>query len=142
LGEDRRDLERLLAAKTTRRRFLTVGGAAAALAFATGLPQPDVASAQRVPGNPFGLGIASGDPLPDSVVIWTRLAPNPLEPFGGMEYKKFPVQWQVADDERFTRIVREGTAIAHPEYAHTVHVDVTGLRPGASTSTASRRVPS
>jgi phosphodiesterase/alkaline phosphatase D-like protein len=124
------DLERLLAAKTSRRRFLTVGGAAAAIAFATGLPRPDVASAQRVPGYPFGLGIASGDPLPDSVVIWTRLAPSPLEPFGGMEYRKFPVQWQVADDERFARVVREGTALAHPEYAHTVHVDVTGLRPG------------
>ncbi|MER7245635.1 alkaline phosphatase D family protein [Kribbella sp. NPDC000426] len=116
----------------TRRSFLTATGAAAALALTGNLP--DLADAARIPnrtGNRplFTLGVASGDPLPDAVVIWTRLAPGPLEPFGGMDDRAVDVEWQVAEDESFRRVVRRGTAHARPEYAHTVHVDVRGLRP-------------
>jgi alkaline phosphatase D len=114
----------------SRRRFLTATGAAAALAFIGGPPGTSRGTAARPRSYPFTLGVASGDPLPDSVVIWTRLAPDVLDPFGGMEYKPFPVQWQVAEDDRFRRVVREGTASARPEYVHSVHVDVRGLRPG------------
>jgi alkaline phosphatase D len=120
----------LLAARWSRRRFLTATGAATALAFATRLPLPERASAQQVPGYPFTLGVASGDPVTDSVVLWTRLAPAPLEPFGGLEYKKYAVLWEVATDDGFRRVVRRGTAVAFPEYAHSVHVDVRGLQPG------------
>ncbi|MFE7332206.1 alkaline phosphatase D family protein [Streptomyces sp. NPDC057565] len=78
---------------------------------------------------PFSLGIASGDPLPDSVILWTRLAPEPLAVGSGMPQRKVPVHWQVADDEAFKHIVTEGEIFALPENNHSVHVDVRGLRP-------------
>lgn len=83
----------------------------------------------RFPGTPFTLGVASGDPLPDSVVLWTRLAPDPLNG-GGMPREAIPVRWEVATDDRMRRIVRKGEAVAGPGYAHSVHVDVQGLQPG------------
>lgn len=119
-----------LGVRIGRRRFLTMTGAAVALAFTTGLPVAERASAQSTRDYPFMLGIASGDPLPDGVVLWTRLAPEPLQADGGMDRtRKYPVQWQVATDERFANVVREGTAFAMPEFAYTVHVDVKGLGP-------------
>src|SRR5690606_4445156 len=83
------------------------------------------------PDNPFRLGVASGEPLPDGVVIWTRLALDPVSPdgTGGMPDRVIPVEWQVAEDERFRRVVRKGTAKASPVLAHSVHVEVDRLRP-------------
>src|SRR5215510_406728 len=78
--------------------------------------------------NPFKLGVASGDPLPDGVVLWTRLATNPLEG-GGMKREPVLVNWRVASDERMSRIVRKGTVTARPESAYCVHVDARGLEP-------------
>src|SRR5262245_1694163 len=78
---------------------------------------------------PFTLGVASGDPLPDGVVLWTRLAPKPLEG-GGMPMTNVAVDWQVARDPRFQSIAQKGTAIARPELGHSVHVEVGGLEPG------------
>ena len=78
-------------------------------------------------GNPFTLGVASGDPLPDSVVLWTRLAPDPGNG-GGMDPEPVAVRWEVAEDEAFATVVASGGATATPELAHSVHVDVTGLR--------------
>lgn len=80
-------------------------------------------------GNPFTLGVASGDPLPDGVVLWTRLAPEPLGEHGGMPMLAVEVNWQVSEDENFVRIVREGVGIARPELGHSVHVEVSGLQP-------------
>ncbi|WP_202638542.1 alkaline phosphatase D family protein [Bailinhaonella thermotolerans] len=84
--------------------------------------------------NPFTLGVASGDPTPDGVVIWTRLAPDPLcaDPArpGGLDAKPIEVHWQVAADERFAKVVRHGRTTAVQAYAHSVHVEVTGLEPG------------
>ena len=77
----------------------------------------------------FTLGVASGEPRPDAVVIWTRLAPQPLTPDGGMPPRPVPVRWDIALDERFARIVRNGVATAHPDAGHSVHVDVNGLQP-------------
>ena len=57
---------------------------------------------------PFTLGIASGDPLPDGVVLWTRLAPDPLNG-GGMDNHPFPVQWEVSLDSNFKNVVKRGT---------------------------------
>lgn len=79
---------------------------------------------------PFQLGIASGDPAPDGFVLWTRLAPRPLEPGGGMPLEPVTVGWQVASDEGMTRVVRQGTEVADPAWAHSVHVEVEGLEPG------------
>ncbi|MCX5225886.1 alkaline phosphatase D family protein [Streptomyces sp. NPDC006553] len=115
-----------------RRRFLTVTGAAAALAFATQLPAAGSAAAAELDGrrmseDPFTLGVASGDPLPGSVLLWTRLAPRPFEPGGGLPAERVSVHWELARDERFTRTVRRGRATAHPEFSHTVHVEVEHL---------------
>ncbi|MFG2795638.1 alkaline phosphatase D family protein [Streptomyces pseudovenezuelae] len=117
-----------------RRRFLTVTAAAAALAFGTNLPARGAADsreldAARIGSDPFTLGVASGDPLPDSVLLWTRLAPAPFEPDGGLPQQYVVVQWELASDDSFTAPVRSGTAIAYPEYHHTLHVDVDGLDP-------------
>jgi alkaline phosphatase D len=109
----------------SRRTFLAAGGLA--LFSARDL----FASAVHVPyftTNPFTLGAASGDPSHDGAVIWTRLAPDPLNG-GGVEPLPFAVRWEVADDEAMTRIVQRGTAVAEPALAHSVHVEVSGLRP-------------
>ncbi|MBC7857474.1 MAG: PhoD-like phosphatase N-terminal domain-containing protein, partial [Burkholderiaceae bacterium] len=75
------------------------------------------------------LGVASGSPLPDAVVLWTRILYDPLDA-AAMPPLVLAVRWEVAADEAFTRIVASGMASATPELAHSVHVDVTGLAPG------------
>ena len=117
-----------------RRRFLRLmaGGAlAGAVVAATSSPAPAWAR-PRFPDNPFALGVASGDPTPDGVVLWTRLAPQPTAPdgSGGMPAKTVPVRWQVAEDQLFRRVVRSGAVQAVPELGHSVHAEVSGLRPG------------
>ncbi len=79
--------------------------------------------------DPFTLGVASGDPTPDRCVIWTRLAPRPLEPESGVTSGRTVVQWEVAHDEGFARIARSGRHTAAPELGYSVHVDVDGLDP-------------
>lgn len=79
--------------------------------------------------DPFALGVASGDPTPTSVMLWTRLAPRPQEPEGGMTGSRTVVNWEVAEDDRFARVVQRGRATAAPELAYSVHVDVQGLEP-------------
>ncbi|MEU4544231.1 alkaline phosphatase D family protein [Nonomuraea dietziae] len=69
--------------------------------------------------NPFTLGVASGEPLPDGVILWTRLT--------GLS-RPADVHWQVAEDDRFVRVVRQGVARTQPAWAHSVHVKVEGLR--------------
>jgi alkaline phosphatase D len=114
-----------------RRTFVKLGGAgAAALIFGFGSFTSKTWAEPRFSENPFKLGIASGDPLPGGVVLWTRLAPDPLNG-GGMPEKRVPVQWQVATDEAFANVVREGTQFAYPELAHSVHVEVDGLNPAS-----------
>lgn len=107
-----------------RRRMLASMGVLGAGAF-TSIP----AFASRVTDYPFTLGIAAGDPWPDGFVIWTRLAPHPLQPGSGMASAIHSVTWEVADDEGFRNIVRKGTAEALPEMGHSVHVDLAGLQP-------------
>lgn len=123
---------RAAASHLGRRRFLTVTGAAAALAFATNLPTAGTASAaeldaQKIADDPFTLGVASGDPLPGSVLLWTRLAPSPYEPGNGLPNERVTVQWELAHDARFRRIARRGSVTAHPEFNHSVHVEVGNL---------------
>lgn len=108
-----------------RRTFL-LGGAATVGAV---LVRPSLAGAAS--GYPFTLGVASGDPAPDGVVLWTRLAPAPLnlDGQGGMPNTLVSVGWQVAADEAFSQVVRSGTTVAEYASAHSVHVEVTGLVP-------------
>ena len=77
---------------------------------------------------PFSLGVASGDPWPESVVLWTRLAPEPFSG-GGMPTANVEVGWEVAADRAFRTVVRSGTAVARPELGHSVHVEAGGLLP-------------
>lgn len=81
----------------------------------------------RFADDPFTLGVASGDPTPTGAVIWTRLAPRPFEPEGGMPGIRPIVNWEVAEDDAFTKVVQRGRATAAPELAYSIHVDVTGL---------------
>ncbi|MES2475485.1 MAG: alkaline phosphatase D family protein [Verrucomicrobiota bacterium] len=78
---------------------------------------------------PFSLGIACGDPTPTGIVLWTRLAPDPLAPGGGMPQRPVEVSFQIAKDEAMSRVVASGTATAGPQWAHSVHVEVEGLQP-------------
>src|SRR5688500_486836 len=111
-----------------RRGFLTGAGATLLYSALAPFGASRVASAQRLGDYPFTLGVASGDPTATGVVLWTRLAPRPLEG-GGMPGHPIAVQWQVATDERMERIVQRGAVLAVPELGHSVHVEVEGLDP-------------
>ena len=104
-----------------------------ALALATaGFLQPLAGCAAprvRFPAYPFALGVASGAPRENGFVLWTRLAPHPLAPAGGMEPHPVEVGWEVAADEGFRRILRSGRATAHADSVHAVHIEVEGLEP-------------
>ena len=109
----------------SRRSLLTAfGGGLALSASGPSLAQPafDV--------NPFRLGVAAGDPLPNGFVIWTRLAPDPLAYGSGMPRAPMAVAWEVASDRGFNSVVRSGEVVARPELGHSVHVEVSGLEPG------------
>ncbi len=79
--------------------------------------------------NPFTLGVASGDVTENSVVLWTRLAPEPLAADGGVRQGTIPVRWELFQDEDMQRLIRQGEELAVPQLAHSVHVDVQGLNP-------------
>src|SRR5712691_5131613 len=74
----------------------------------------------RFDRDPFTLGVASGDPLPDGVVLWTRLAPDPLTG-GGMAGAPVEVEWLVARDDAMKDVVRSGRSSGLPELAHSIH---------------------
>jgi len=74
----------------------------------------------RFASYPFSLGVASGSPSHDGVVLWTRL-------MGDLPPRALAVQWEVASDEHFTRVVQRGVQQAVPELAHSVHAEVRGL---------------
>lgn len=112
-----------------RRQFLKYIAAVSAIPF---VPEPkaaEVIGKPRFSGSPFTLGVASGDPAEDGVVIWTRLAPKPLEPYGGMVPNPVRVRWEVASDEGFNQVVQQGHSFAMPQLGHSVHVEVEGLQP-------------
>ena len=111
----------------SRRLFVAYGAALSALPLLG-----RTATAKAVPAfssDPFSLGVASGDPSSEGMVLWTRLAPQPLEPAGGMPAVPVPVQWQMAQDEAMKTVVASGTAIATPQLGHSVHVETAGLLP-------------
>lgn len=90
-----------------------------------------VTPASDLTTDPFALGVASGDPLPDSIVLWTRLAPDPLaaDGSGGMAGGTASVAWDLARDDTFADLVAGGTAPSDPAFGHSVHIDVRGLDP-------------
>src|SRR5690349_16648452 len=99
------------------------------LAAAILLPLPAAANpTPKFDDDPFKLGVASGDPIADGVVLWTRLAPFPFEP-GAVDQVPYHVRWRVASDDRMQKVVASGLALAVPELAHSVHVEVERLQP-------------
>lgn len=123
--------EQVWKADVDRRQFLGVSGlGVAALTLASaGFSDRRTADRIRFARDPFALGVASGDPSPDGFVAWTRLAPYPLDEDGqgGVPDVRVPVRWQVAKDDGFRRVVRQGRTYAVPELAHSVHVELAGL---------------
>ncbi len=90
-----------------------------------GLRRPDPAPA-------FLHGVASGDPLPDGVLLWTRVTPEPGAEPGSGRGADTPVRWEVAEDREFTAIAASGTTLAAASSDHTVKADVRGLRPATT----------
>src|SRR5688500_5876140 len=117
-----------LAARHDRRSFFRglalLAGAAASPASAC----ESSAESPHFSADPYSLGIASGDASSEGFVLWTRLAPDPLNG-GGMPADSVPVPWELAADERMKHVLRRGPALARPEWAHSVHVEVEGLPP-------------
>jgi alkaline phosphatase D len=112
-----------MSAQYDRRAFLRRAGAAGALGALGPVLVRDPAAAQADETlAPFLHGVASGDPLPDGVILWTRVSgqDGPVE-----------VRWTVARDVDLTDVVRTGTATASADRDHTVKVDVRGLEPGS-----------
>lgn len=117
----------------TRRQLIKRFGAAAGALVSVPFVIRDAIAQVNFASDPFQLGVASGDPSPDGFVIWTRLAPKPFEiGFGlGNQPLSQPVEvaWEVAADENFATVVRNGITLASPILAHSVHVEVDGLQP-------------
>lgn len=105
----------------TRRLFMGTTGA--------GLLLSGSLARAAVKTNPFTLGVASGAPRPDSVILWTRLAPDPLQG-GGMPLGDVTVGYRVWEDAERRKLLREGTVTAPQADAHSVHLKLEGLRPG------------
>lgn len=110
-----------------RREFLR---RLSALGMAGALPaRAQSERAVRFDSYPFTLGVASGYPTPEGFVLWTRLAPRPLEPGGGLAPQPVPLRWEVAEDRSFANIVASRAEFAVPDWAHSVHAEVKGLQP-------------
>jgi alkaline phosphatase D len=108
----------------TRRTLLAQGLAALGVAIAA---RPGIAAAPRFASDPFRLGVASGFPTDQSVVLWTRLAPDPLAPDGGMPPLNMELSWEIAADETFRRFVPRAPTPAQAAHAHSARVEVKGL---------------
>jgi len=105
-----------------RRRIIQ--GVASSIAL-IGLPST-IWGKQEWSSNPFSMGVASGAPTDDGVVLWTRLDPIAVQA-AGIQAQAIPVAWQVAHDAQFSRIVAQGVIQALPGLAHSVHAEVSGL---------------
>jgi alkaline phosphatase D len=114
----------------TRRNVMLHGAAAMTTAV---LPDRllHAAAALRFKSTPFSLGVASGYPSPSSVVLWTRLAPEPMHPSGGIDpLQVVPVSCSIASDERMRNVIRTDSLYATAQHAHSIHFEPEGLSPG------------
>lgn len=112
-----------------RRQFLRYVAAVSAIPHIAFQLEGKAGQPPQFDTDPFTLGVTSGDPEPDGTVIWTRLAPSPLEPGGGMQPRPVLVRWEVSTDEQFKTVVQQGDAVATPQLGHSVHVELHGLKP-------------
>ncbi len=133
---------RWLQRKKLSRRHLLRGftGTSVAAGAALALPAAEnksqlVSRAQARPPAPhhtFMHGVASGDPLPTSVILWTRITPEQGATPGSQRGPATEVRWEVAHDPSFSTIIRSGTLTTHAATDHTVHVDPFGLQPSTT----------
>ncbi|MFE7617998.1 alkaline phosphatase D family protein [Streptomyces sp. NPDC057496] len=109
----------------------TVVKAAAATAVAA--PVLGAATAAHAAAGPAFLhGVASGDPLPDGILLWTRITPSPDAVPGSGLGADTAVRWEIAEDKGFARVVARGTTVARAASDHTVKADVRGLNPATA----------
>lgn len=114
--------------KLRRRMLLAASGIAGGLL----VPGGSTAVISRKPAtgpDPFTLGVASGYPTRDGIVLWTRLLPQPQRSDAGMSAAAVSVDWEIATDEALRGIIASGTIDAVADSAHSVHVEVGGLVP-------------
>ena len=111
--------------RLTRRQLLQLASAGVTVLALPG----NAWSKTRFSSDPFQLGVASGSPTHDSIVLWTRLLQTGLLGASTLGDKPIAVRWEIAHDRQFTRMVRKGQILALPELAHSVHVELDGLQP-------------
>jgi alkaline phosphatase D len=119
----------------TRRELLKGGAAVTAAAFVPALggcssDDGEGGSGGTGGGGPTGPetlfqhGVASGDPLPSAVMLWTRVTPDGTDPVD--------VSWEVASDAAFGSIVKQGSFTTNADRDFTVKVDADGLQAGTT----------
>ena len=115
--------------RITRRTLLRTGGSLAAGVTLAGTLAARASAQASFASNPFALGVASGDPTAHSVVLWTRIAPEPLVVGGGLGAEPLRVRYELARDDDFRHIVRRGDVLADADEAHSVRVELDHLPP-------------
>jgi alkaline phosphatase D len=110
----------------SRRLFLSYAASLSAIPLLgqTG----EIAKKVAFSADPFSMGVASGDPDHESVILWTRLAPRPLEVGGGMPEHPVEVYWEIAGDDAFTKVVGSGKTNASPALGFSVHIEARNLK--------------
>ena len=112
---------------TVSRRTVIAGGIGGAVVLATSRWNAAVAAQA-----PFVHGVASGDPLPNAVILWTRITPSADAFPGSGVGPAVDVDWEIATDEAFGDVVASGTQSASSDTDHTLHVDALGLQPATT----------
>ncbi|MFF7180570.1 alkaline phosphatase D family protein [Streptomyces sp. NPDC008121] len=121
---------RFISSAPTRRTVVKAAAVTAVAAPAlVGTASPALAASEAPV---FLHGVASGDPLPDGVLLWTRVTPSPDAVPGSFKGPDVTVGWEVAEDRAFGRTVARGTTTARAASDHTVKADVRGLRPATT----------
>ncbi|MET9517119.1 alkaline phosphatase D family protein [Streptomyces sp. NPDC002994] len=120
------------ASSPSRRTALKAAAATAVAAPVVAGTSSRAAAADAVQRPVFLHGVASGDPLPDGVLLWTRITPTPDAGPGSGKGPDVAVSWEVAEDKGFSKTVARGTTTASAATDHTVKVDVRGLAQGAA----------
>jgi alkaline phosphatase D len=116
----------------TRRQFLQEGArlsAIIAMSSLSGFVFGASRNLNRVAAYPFYLGVASGDPTPDSVILWTRISKEALAGTGA-ENDPIQVGYEISESPSFSRLVRSGNVVAPAELGHSAHAEIRGLQSG------------
>ncbi|MGW0700534.1 alkaline phosphatase D family protein [Streptomyces sp. NPDC002867] len=114
----------------SRRTVVKAVAATAVAAPALAVAAAPATAADQTPS--FLHGVASGDPLPDGVLLWTRVTPSADAVPGSGRGADTRVDWEVAEDRGFGRVVARGSDTSRAASDHTVKADVRGLRPAST----------